>query len=168
MYMIFNYFSENIGKIAATFFTAMIPVGELRASIPLGLGVYKLDIYSTIFFSIVGNMIPAVIIIYALEPISKFLMKKFKLANRFFTWLFDRTRKKYYKKFEKYSGFALATFVGIPLPMTGAWTGAIIAFVFGIPPKKAVIDIMLGVLIAATIVTIVFKTIGYVKFITVG
>lgn len=166
--MIFNYFSENIGKIAATFFTAMIPVGELRASIPLGLGVYKLDIYSTIFFSIVGNMIPAVIIIYALEPISKFLMKKFKLANRFFTWLFDRTRKKYYKKFEKYSGFALATFVGIPLPMTGAWTGAIIAFVFGIPPKKAVIDIMLGVLIAATIVTIVFKTIGYVKFITVG
>ncbi|MDD5658704.1 MAG: small multi-drug export protein [Actinomycetota bacterium] len=165
--MIFNYFTENIGKIAATFFTAMIPVGELRASIPLGLGVYKLDIYSTIFFSVIGNIIPAIIIVYALEPISKFLMKKFKLANRFFTWLFNRTRKKYYKKFEKYSGFALATFVGIPLPITGAWTGALIAFVFGISPKKAVIDIILGVLIAAAIVTIVFKTIGYVKFITV-
>lgn len=168
MSMIIDYLSENIGKIAATFFTAMTPIGELRASIPLGLGVYKLDIYSTIIFSIIGNLIPAVIIIYALEPISKLLMKKTRWANRFFTWLFNRTRKKYYKKFEKYSGFALALFVGIPLPMTGAWTGAIIAFVFGIPPKKAVLDVFLGILMAAAIVTIVFKTIGYVKFITIG
>jgi len=166
--MIINYLSENIGKIAATFFTAMLPIGELRASIPLGLGAYNLDIYSTIIVSIIGNLIPAIIIIYALEPISKFLMKKFKWAYKFFTWLFNRTRKKYYKKFEKYSGFALALFVGIPLPMTGAWTGAVIAFVFGIPPKKAILDVFLGILMAAAIVTIVFKTIGYVKFITVG
>jgi uncharacterized membrane protein len=93
-------------------------------------------------------------------------MKRFKIFDRFFTWLFNRTRKKYYKKFEKYSGFALITFVGIPLPVTGAWTGAVIAFVFGIPPKKAVLDIFLGILMAATIVTIIFKTVGYVSFIT--
>ena len=166
MLSIIAYVTENIGKIMATFFTAMTPIGELRASIPLGLGVYKLDIYNTIIFSIIGNMIPAIIIVYALEPISKFLMNKFKIFNRFFTWLFNRTRKKYYKKFEKYSGFALATFVGIPLPVTGAWTGSIIAFVFGIPPKKALLDIFIGVLMAATIVTIVFKTVGYVRFIT--
>ncbi|HHT78605.1 MAG TPA: small multi-drug export protein [Actinobacteria bacterium] len=167
MSQITAYFSENIGKILSTFFTAMTPIGELRASIPLGLGVYKLDIYSTIIFSILGNLIPAVVIVYALEPVSKFLMKRFRIFDRFFTWLFNRTRKKYYKKFEKYSGFALATFVGIPLPVTGAWTGATIAFVFGIPPKKAVLDIFLGILMAAAIVTIVFKTVGYVSFITV-
>jgi uncharacterized membrane protein len=160
------YLTENIGKILATFFTAMTPIGELRASIPLGLGVYKLDIYNTIIFSIIGNMIPAIIIVYALEPISRFLMNRFKIFDRFFTWLFNRTRKKYYKKFEKYSGFALVTFVGIPLPATGAWTGSMIAFVFGIPPKKALLDIFIGVLLAATIVTIVFKTVGYVRFIT--
>lgn len=160
------YFSENIGKILSTLFTAMTPIGELRASIPLGLGVYKLDIYSTIIFSIIGNFIPAIVIVFALDPISKFLMKRFKIFDRFFTWLFNRTRKKYYKKFEKYSGFALITFVGIPLPVTGAWTGAVIAFVFGIPPKKAVLDIFLGILMAATIVTIIFKTVGYVSFIT--
>jgi uncharacterized membrane protein len=161
-----SYFSENISKIAATFFTAMTPLGELRASIPLALGVYKLDIYSSIIFSIIGNMIPAVIIVYSLEPISRFLMKRFRPANKFFTWLFERTRKKYYKKFEKYSGFALTTFVGIPLPVTGAWTGSLIAFVFGIPTKKAILDIFLGVLMAATIVTIIFQTVGYVRFIT--
>jgi len=164
----FTYLSENIGKMIATFFTAMTPIGELRASIPLGLGAYKLDIYSTIIISIIGNMVPAIIIVFGLESLSKFLMKRFKMMERFFNWLFERTRKKYGKKFEKYSGFALAVFVGIPLPMTGAWTGSLIAFVFGVPPKKAILDIFLGVLMAAAIVTIIFKTIGYVKFITVG
>lgn len=165
---ILSYISENINSMIATFFTAMTPIGELRASIPLALGVYGLDIYSAIIISLIGNMIPAVVIIYALEPISRFLMHRFRPANRFFTWLFNRTRKKYYKRFEKYSGFALTFFVGIPLPITGAWTGSLIAFVFGIPPKKALLDIFLGLLLAATIVTTIFKTIGYVKFITVG
>jgi len=162
--MFFENFMSNIGNYFAVFFTSMIPIGELRASIPLGLGVLKLDIYSTLIISIIGNLIPALVIIYALEPISSMLMRKFKLMNRFFTWLFKRTRKKYYKKFEKYSGYALATFVGIPLPMTGAWTGAIIAFVFGIPQKKAVLDVFLGILMAAAIVTTLFKTVGFVRF----
>jgi len=166
--MFFQNFMENIGNYFAVFFTAMTPIGEVRAAIPVGLGVYKLDIYSTLIISIIGNIIPAVVIVYALEPISKFLMKRFRPANRFFTWLFDRTRRKYYKKFEKYSGYALVTFVGIPLPITGAWTGSLIAFVFGIPQKKAILDIFLGILMASAIVTVIFKTVGYVKFITVG
>jgi uncharacterized membrane protein len=164
----FNHFFENINSYLVVFFTAMIPIGELRAAIPLGLGLYKLNMYAVFIIAVIGNFIPAVAIVYILEPLSKFLMRKFRPANRFFTWLFERTRRKHAKKFEKYSGFALAVFVGIPLPMTGAWTGALIAFVFGIPPKKAILDILLGIIMAGIIVTIIFKTIGYVKFITVG
>ena len=160
--------SANLGKYLAVFFTSLTPIGELRASIPLGLGGLKLDIYSTLIISIIGNFIPAIILVYGLESISKFLMRKFNLMNRFFTWLFNRTRKKYGKKFEKYSGFALSFFVGIPLPATGAWTGSIIAFIFGIPKKKALLDIFLGILMAAAIVTVVFKMFGYVKFIISG
>lgn len=156
----------NITSQLAVFFTAMTPIGEIRASIPLGLGIYKLSIYSVFIISVIGNLIPAIAIIYILEPLSKFLMRKFKIANRFFNWLFDRTRRKYSKKFERYSGFALSIFVGIPLPITGAWTGSLIAFVFGIPPKKAILDILLGIIMAGIIVTIIFKTIGYVRFIT--
>ena len=166
--MEFAHFFENITSYLAVFFTAMTPIGEIRAAIPLGLGLYKLNLYFVFIISVIGNLIPAVIIVYALDPLSKFLMRKFKWANRFFTWLFDRTRRKHAKKFEKYTGFALTLFVGIPLPVTGAWTGALIAFVFGIPPKKAILDILLGIIMAGIIVTIVFKTIGYVKFITVG
>ncbi len=157
-----------IGKYLTVFLTSLTPIGELRASIPLGLGALKLNIYITIIISIIGNFIPAIVIIYGLESISKFLMKKFKLMDKFFNWLFQRTRKKYGKKFEKYSNFALTLFVGIPLPVTGAWTGSLIAFVFGIPQKKALLDVFLGILMAAAIVTIVFKAFGYVKFIIAG
>ncbi len=158
---------ENITSQLAVFFTAMTPIGEIRAAIPLGLGFYKLNLYSVFIIAVIGNLIPAVIIIYILEPLSKFLMRKFRPANRFFNWLFNRTRRKYSKKFEKYSGFALTVFVGIPLPVTGAWTGALIAFVFGIPPKRAILDIFLGIIMAGIIVTIIFKTIGYVSFIAI-
>ncbi|MES0341863.1 MAG: small multi-drug export protein, partial [Candidatus Humimicrobiaceae bacterium] len=74
-------------------------------------------------------------------------------------------RKRHSAKFEKYQGFALISFVGIPLPITGGWTGALIAYVFGIPPKKALWQITIGVLIAGIIVTVITKTVGYVKFI---
>lgn len=165
--MEFSNLFENITSQLAVFFTAMTPIGEIRAAIPLGLGFYKLNLYSVFIIAVIGNLIPAVIIINILEPLSKFLMRKFRPASRFFNWLFNRTRRKYSKKFEKYSGFALTVFVGIPLPVTGAWTGALIAFVFGIPPKRAILDIFLGIIMAGIIVTIIFKTIGYVSFIAI-
>jgi uncharacterized membrane protein len=151
-----------------TFLTAMTPVGELRAAIPIALGTYGMGIIETYIISVLGNLVPVIAILWILEPVSKFLMQKFHWANRFFSWLFNRTRKKHSAKFEKYQGFALIGFVGIPLPVTGGWTGSLIAYVFGIPPKKALGQIVIGVLIAGIIVTVIVKTVGYVKFITVG
>jgi len=166
--MDFSSLLKNLSSQIIVFFTAMTPIGELRASIPLALGTYKMNIFQSYIISVAGNLVPAAVILWTLEPVSKFLIKRFKIANKFFTWLFNRTRKKHAGKFEKYSGFALVSFVGIPLPVTGAWTGALIAFVFGIPPKKALLHILTGVLIAGIIVTTICKTIGYVRFITTG
>ena len=166
--MDFSTFIEFIWPRIATFFTAMTPIGELRASIPLALGTYGMNIFETYIISVAGNMVPAAIILWTLEPISKFLMNRFRPANRFFTWLFSRTRRRYSKRFEKYESYALIGFVGIPLPVTGGWTGALIAFVFGIPPRKALLHIFIGVLIAGVIITVICKTVGYVKFITVS
>ncbi len=162
-----NFF-EFLSPRIATFFTAMTPIGELRASIPIALLTYGMNIYETFIISVLGNMIPVIAILWILEPVSKFLMNRFKIARRFFTWLFNYTRRRHSKRFEKYEGYALAIFVGIPLPVTGGWTGALIAFVFGIPPKKALLDIFIGVLMAGVIVTIVCQTVGYVRFITAG
>ena len=156
---------EFLSDWIKTFFTAMIPIGELRASIPVALLSFKMGIIETYIISVIGNLVPVVIILWVMEPVSRFLMKRFNWANRFFSWLFNRTRKRHSAKFEKYQGFALISFVGIPLPITGGWTGALIAYVFGIPPKKALWQITIGVLIAGIIVTVITKTVGYVKFI---
>ena len=88
---------------------------------------------------------------------------KFDFFRRIFDWLFERTRKKFYNKHEKYGDLALVLFVGVPLPTTGVWTGAVAAWLFGVKPKKAFALISLGVSISATIVTLI--TLGIFKII---
>lgn len=166
--MDFKEVLEFLSPRLATFITAMIPVGELRASIPLALTTYRMGLIESFLISVAGNLVPVAVILWGLDSISRVLMRKFHWANRFFTWLFNRTRRKYSARFKKYSGYALIGFVAIPLPVTGGWTGALIAFVFGIPPRKAMLQISIGVLIAAIIVTTIVKTVGFVRFIIAG
>ncbi|MFH1367271.1 MAG: small multi-drug export protein [Patescibacteria group bacterium] len=141
----------------ATLLIAMIPIGELRAALPIALGVYHLPLWSAFLWSFVGNLLPIFLVLWLLEPISKFLMRKSKIMNRFFTWLFSRTRRKFEKSSQKYGLLAaLVLFVGIPLPITGAWTGSIAAFLFNIPYKKALLCLALGVALAGMIVSLVY------------
>jgi len=147
--LLFDYFSPEI----ATFIISMLPVSELRGSIPVAIGIYNLDPLKAFFISIIGNVIPVVVVLITIEPISKYLMEKSEIFNKFFIWLFARTRRKYNGKFEKWGALALVTFVAIPLPITGGYSGAIAAFVFGIPFKKALLLIALGVIIAGVIMT---------------
>lgn len=136
-----------------TLITAMTPIGELRVAIPLALTQYSLSFWEAYLISVIGNMIPVFFIIFLLEPVSGYLSKHFKFFKWFFHWLFERTQRKHSQKFEVLEETALVTFVAIPLPVTGAWTGSVAAFVFGIPPKKSLPLIFLGVLIAGFIVS---------------
>lgn len=136
----------------ATLLIATLPIGELRASIPIARGVYDLSISQSYIWSVLGNILPLIFLLWLLDPVSKYLIRNFKMFDRFFTWLFSRTRRKYAGRFEKWGALALITFVAIPLPVTGGWTGAVAAFVFGIPFKKALPLISIGVLIAGVIV----------------
>jgi len=146
---------ENLTEIFKIFLAALTPIGELRVSIPLGLTVFHQPVWIVFIVSIIGNIIPPIFILWLFPKISKWLMANSKLMNRFLTWLFERTRKKTKDKIEKYGNLALIIFVAIPLPNTGAWTGALAAWLFGIPFKKAVINIFYGVLIAGVVVTLI-------------
>ena len=145
----------NLPPELLTFLIAMIPIGELRAAIPIALSVYHLTPLKAFFWSVLGNLIPGFFSLWFLTPLTNFLEKHFYLLNRFFVWLFERTRKRHSLKFEAWGALALISFVAIPLPMTGVWSGTVAAFVFGIPYKKGVLMISLGAIIAGIIVTLV-------------
>jgi len=137
----------------STFLIAMTPVFELRGAIPLAIGLHGLPIWSAYLFAVIGNLVP-ILIIPLMGIVSKWLSARFSLFDRFFVWLFARTRKQHAKKFERYREFALILFVAIPLPFTGVWTASLAAFVFGVPLKKAFPLIGIGVIIAGIIVTL--------------
>ena len=140
----------------------MIPIAELRVSIPIALEVYHLSIPMAIFLSVLGDMIPATIIVLCLERIVKWVCGISPLGERCYLWMVRRTVKKFEHGYAKYgAAIALAIFVGIPLPMTGSWSGALAAFLFGIPKRVALPAIFVGVCMAAVIVTLL--DLGIVK-----
>src|SRR3989338_7825298 len=134
------------------FLIAMSPIFELRGSIPMALGAYHLPVWSAYLISVIGNIVPVVFILLLLESVSGYLSRHSRFFSSFFTWIFERTRKKHSRTFETGRDLALMIFVAIPMPFTGAWTGALCAFVFGIPFKRAFRAIAGGVVIAGIIV----------------
>lgn len=135
-----------------TFFIAMLPVAELRGAIPWALTLGDLTWMQAIPWAIAGNMLPIPFILLFLGPASKFL-SRWKIFDRFFQWLFARTRRRG-TAIEKYKALGLILFVGIPLPVTGGWTGSVAAFLFDIPLWKSILCILAGVCLAAVIVTL--------------
>ncbi len=135
----------------------MTPVGEIRIALPIAIAVYHMNWVLAYIISVLGNIFPIIFILLFLEPVSKWLSDNFKIFKKFFDWLFKRTRRKSERQMEKYGYMALVIFIAIPLPLTGAWSGAVIAFLFGIPFKRALPLISLGIALAGLIVLTLTK-----------
>lgn len=135
-----------------TMIAAALPISEVRGAIPLAIGVYGFSPLKAYLLSVLGNLLPIIPLLLFLGPVSDFL-RRFSIGDRFFSWLFARTRSKYIKDHENFGLTALAVFVAIPLPMTGAWTGCVIAFLLGFRFWPAFAAIAAGVLIAGVVVT---------------
>jgi uncharacterized membrane protein len=148
----------NILKIA---FISALPITELRGAIPIALTIYKMPVFPAYFFAVLGNIVPVIFLLLYLKPFSDFLCR-WHFLNIFFKWLFKRTYQ-YEEKFEKYGALFLLVFVAVPLPGTGAWTGSIAAFVFGIRFWYAFPAIVGGIIIAGIIVTL--TSLGIISFI---
>lgn len=144
----------NLPPQLATFLVAMLPISELRGAIPLAIFKLGLSAPEAFFWSVLGNSLAGALVVLFLEPVSN-VLRKLAVFDRFFDWLFERTRRKHSRSFEKYQDLALFVFVAIPLPMTGAWAGAAAAFVFGVRKMSAIALIVLGVFAAGLIVTLV-------------
>ena len=147
-----------------TILYSALPITELRASIPLAISWGLNPIY-VLFLAIIGNIIPVFILIFGLDKITSLAEKYSQPITKFLNLVFKRTRHKTSKKIEKYGILALFFFVAIPLPMTGAWTGSIAAWLFGIPPRKAIMPIIMGIITAGIIVTLI--SIGLFSYTTI-
>ena len=161
--------SETLTAYIQTFFMSMLPIAEIRGSVPWGLAhvdqtvVNYIGIYIT---SVIGNFLPVPFIILLFRPIIKFL-KKTKLFKRFAHWLEERTHRKAGSMLNSEkaifaTAFALYVFVSIPFPTTGAWTGAMIAALLNIRYKYALPSILLGIMTSGAIMMLL--TSGIIHF----
>jgi len=147
-----------------TILYSALPIMELRGSIPIAIS-WGLNPLLVFCLAIIGNMIPVFILIFGLEKITILAQKHSSFIDKILNWIFQRTRDKTSQKIKKYGPWALFFFVAIPLPMTGAWTGSIAAWLFGIPFQKAILPITLGVITAGIIVTAI--SVGLFSYINI-
>lgn len=148
---LFSYFSPEV----ATFLMAMTPVGELRLSIPIGILAYKLPIWKVFILSVIGNSIPPLVILIFAGKFHEWVHKRSGFFSAKWIKALNRAQEKFSSDYKKYGLIGLMIFVGIPIPWTGAYTGALAAFVFGIPLKSAWPYFLAGISIAATITTLI-------------
>lgn len=141
------------GEFTLTVLVSMVPVVELRGGIPFGVAA-GLPVWAAFLAAILGNLIPAPFIIVYIRRIFQWLRLRLPRLNS----LVDKLERKAHlkgQKVSKYKYLGLAIFVAIPLPGTGAWTGALAAAFLDMPLRKAIPSIVAGVLTAGVVISIV-------------
>jgi uncharacterized membrane protein len=126
------------------------PISELRGGIPLGISL-GLDPWFTFFIAVVANALIFFPIFFALRLFYDKLLCRIQLFNRYL----ESLRKRGKPKVDKYGFWGLALFVAVPLPLTGAYTGTILAWLLGMDWKKAFPAIGLGVVVAGVVVLLI-------------
>lgn len=139
--------------ILLTFLVAMVPVVELRGAIPFGV-VRGLNLWTAIIASVLGNLVPVPFIILFIRKIFAWMRAHMPKLDGLVTRM-EKKAEKNRAAVEKYAFWGLAILVAIPLPGTGAWTGALVAAMMEMRLKRAFPAIVIGVVIAGVIVSVV-------------
>lgn len=147
-----NWLETTVGgEFIFTFLVSMIPIVELRGGIPFGVAL-GLPYPVAFVAAVLGNILPAPFIIVYIRRIFQWMRQKLPRLDG----LVDRLENKAHlkgRKVNKYKYLGLMLFVGIPLPGTGAWTGALAAAFLDMPLRKAMPSIIAGVILAGCIMT---------------
>lgn len=151
-------------KYLIVFFVSMLPVVELRLGVPIGTGM-GLPWEWTLLISILGNCLPIPFILIFVKRLLAWMRGcRFKFLSKVSNWFYAKADKNR-PKIDKYGAFGLFLFVAIPLPGTGAWTGALVASLFDMNKKKASVSIIGGVIAAGVIMTLISSgVLGFLDF----
>lgn len=138
-------------KEAIVFVISCLPILELRGGL-IAASLLKLNPITSYIICVIGNMLPIPFILWLITPIFNWLKKR-----KLFIDVINKLEKRALSKkdvLEKGEIIGIILFVGVPLPGTGAWTGALIAALIGMDKRKAIFSIFLGVIIASIIMMI--------------
>lgn len=138
----------NLSEEVITFLISMFPIVELRGAIPVGV-MFDIPSWKLYLLAVIGNMLPIPFILWFGRPIVNYCLES-RFLRKFGQWLHGKVEK-HKDEILKYGTWGLLIFVAIPLPGTGAWTGALAAALIDLRIKKAVPSILLGVMIAGII-----------------
>lgn len=139
---------SHLGNLLSTFLISMAPIVELRGGIPWGVA-HDLPLWEAYIAALLGNMVPVPFVILFMRKLLTWLRTFPKIGA-----LAKRLEQRIYakgEKVQKYEAFGLFLLVAIPLPGTGAWTGAMVASLFDMRFKRALPIIMLGVMAAGVL-----------------
>ena len=151
-----QWLTENpAGELFYTFLIAMLPVVELRGAIPVGVGMLGRSALPSVYLAaVLGNMLPVPFIIVYIRRIFQWLRRRSRRLDGLVTRLETKAHLKG-RMVTRYKYLGLCILVAIPLPGTGAWTGALVAAFLDMRLRSAVPAIFLGVVIAGILVSLV-------------
>ena len=152
-----EFFLETVGRELCVFFCAMLPIIELRGAIPLGAGL-GLSWLESFALSVAGNLLPVPFLLLLWQLVLR-LLRRFRRTAGLADWLEARALRSR-ERVENRAFWGLLVFVAIPLPGTGAWTGALIAAMLDIRLKRAFPAIALGVVLAGLVVGLASHGVG--------
>lgn len=142
---------QGINKDFIIFVISLMPILELRGGL-LAASLLHIKYTKALIICILGNILPIPFVLLFLKLILN-LLGKWNLTKKVVNWL-EKKVEKNREQIDKYGYLGLIIFVGIPLPGTGAWTGALISVMLGLDKKKSFICILLGVILASIIMSI--------------
>lgn len=145
-----------------TFLMAMVPVIELRGAIPFGV-VQGLSVPAAFAISVVGNLLPIPVLVVFTRKVFEWLRTKSLWLDNIVSKLESKADKNK-EVVMKYEFWGLMILVAIPLPGTGAWTGALVAAMMDMRLKRAMPAIIVGVIVAGIIVTAITYGAGALFF----
>lgn len=141
-----------IKSILATVSIAALPLVEQRLAIPFGFFSQDLSLLCATISGFVGNVVSVGIVLWLWPVLAKFARKYSPRCNHFLQKLFTRTRIKHSHKFDTWGSIFLIFFVMLPIPGSGGWSGSLVAWLFGVPYRKAITLIFIGLFLGALIV----------------
>lgn len=149
-----DFFLNTVGEELCVLFCSMIPIIELRGAIPMG-ALLGLPWWQSYLLAVLGNMIPVPFILLLIRAVIAWMAKsKVKFFNKIADFLLKRVEKRR-DQIERYSFWGVCLFVAVPLPVTGAWTGSLVAAMIDMKFWKALLSCLLGVMIAGVIMTLI-------------